>query len=94
MNESNDGRTDDSKTPRRQTRVDVDGGVEDDAVRLTAYFLWQQEGRPRFGPRKFWDRAVHMHRRAHNQGQQLEAGVTALNRDKAAAAVEGGRKQG
>jgi hypothetical protein len=63
-------------------------------VRLTAYFLWQQEGRPTSDPRKFWDRAVDMHRHARDQGQQLEAGVTALDRDKAAAALAGGQKPG
>jgi hypothetical protein len=73
---------------------DRDSGLDDEEVRLTAYFLWQQEGRPTSDPRKFWGRAVEMHQHAHDQGQQLEAGVSALNRDKAAAALAGGQKPG
>jgi hypothetical protein len=82
-------------SPRAGPRApDRDDGLDDKEVRLTAYFLWQQEGRPTSDPRKFWDRAVDMHRHARDQGQQLEAGVTALNRDKVAAALAGGQRPG
>lgn len=49
--------------------------IDEDEVRLTAYFLWEQEGRPELDPSHFWQKALEIHRRAHANGLELEAGV-------------------
>jgi hypothetical protein len=50
-------------------------GLNEDDVRLTAYFLWEQEGRPDTNPDDYWERALAIHRRAHANGLELEAGL-------------------
>ena len=50
-------------------------GLNEDDVRLTAYFLWEQDGRPNTSPADFWERALTLHRRAYSNGLELEAGL-------------------
>jgi hypothetical protein len=56
----------------------ADFSVDEEAVRLTAYYLWEQEGRPESDPREFWRRAVDLHRQAQARGTQIEAGLEAI----------------
>jgi hypothetical protein len=58
--------------------------VED--IRLTAYFLWEQDGKPEGREQEYWLRALKRHQR------QDEADVDlAQNPDTAAAEAEGQR---
>jgi hypothetical protein len=57
----------------------IERDLDEEAVRLTAYFLWEQEGRPDLNPEHFWSRAVELHSRAKACDLELEAGVEALN---------------
>lgn len=50
-------------------------GLDEEDIRLTAYFLWEQAGRPDMNPSDFWLRALELHRRAHANGLELEAGL-------------------
>jgi hypothetical protein len=54
--------------------------IDEETVRLTAYFLWEQEGRPDSDPQDFWQRALELHRRAKAYGTELEAGYEALRK--------------
>lgn len=45
-----------------------------EAVRDTAYFLWEQEGRPEGRAQEFWRRAMEQHRRARAYRIWLEEG--------------------
>lgn len=45
------------------TEVIDDGGSDAEVIRLTAYFLWEQEGRPEGRNHEFWRRACEMHAR-------------------------------
>jgi hypothetical protein len=54
---------------------DRDSSLDQDAVRLTAHFLWQQEGRPDTDRKEFWDRAVALHRHAHQNGTEIQSGT-------------------
>ena len=49
--------------------------IDEEDVRLTAYFLWEQEGHPEGRAKEFWYRAWAMHRRAHVNGTELQAGL-------------------
>jgi hypothetical protein len=60
--------------------------IDEAAVRVTAYFLWQQEGQPDADPDKFWKRALAIHA---GQGEAAPLAV-----DEAAAAVADQRKPG
>jgi hypothetical protein len=53
----------------------ADDEINVEAVRLTAYFLWEQEGRPDGRASHFWYRAWGIHRRAHRNGRLIEAGL-------------------
>ena len=53
--------------------------LDEEAVRLTAYFMWEQDGRPNSNPQDYWERALEMHRRANAYGQELEEGYEAHN---------------
>lgn len=45
--------------------------LDEEAVRRTAYFLWEQDGRP-FGREAFyWERAREMHRRQRDYDHML-----------------------
>jgi hypothetical protein len=61
-------------------KPDGDSSQDEEAVRLTAYFLWQQEGRPDSDPREFWKRAAGLHQRAQHNGTQIEAGLSGMKR--------------
>lgn len=63
-------------------------GINDDDVRLTAYFLWEQEGRPHSDPSDFWHKALEIHRRAHANNLELEEGLAAQQRERANAEVQ------
>lgn len=49
--------------------------IDEEAVRLTAYFLWEQDGRPDKNPADFWLRALELHRRSDALGRELENGL-------------------
>lgn len=49
--------------------------INEEDVRQTAYFLWEQAGHPDSDPADFWARALEQHQRAHMYGQELEAGL-------------------
>lgn len=49
--------------------------INEEDVRLTAYFLWEQAGRPHSDPADFWTQALEQHQRAHMYGLELEAGL-------------------
>jgi hypothetical protein len=49
--------------------------LNEEEVRLTAYFLWEQEGRPNTSPDDFWERSLALHGRAHLNRLELEAGL-------------------
>lgn len=51
--------------------------IDEEAVRLTAYFLWEQDGRPDSDPADFWERALAMHARSHQASEDLTAEPTA-----------------
>lgn len=38
-------------------------GDDEEAIRLTAYFLWEQDGRPEGGQETYWLRAREQHAR-------------------------------
>lgn len=40
----------------------TDAAAFDEAVRLTAYFLWEQDGRPEGRAEHYWHRAREKHR--------------------------------
>lgn len=50
--------------------------IDEEDVRLTAYFLWEQAGSPEGRAQEFWYRAWSMHRRARKTSTELEAGVS------------------
>jgi hypothetical protein len=50
--------------------------INEEEVRLTAYFLWEQEGYPEGKAQEYWQRAWSMHRRAHKNGSELQASLT------------------
>jgi hypothetical protein len=57
--------------PRPTVRLMGDG-LDEEAVRLTAYFLWEQEGYPEGKAQDFWYRAYEQHRLAKWCQQELE----------------------
>jgi hypothetical protein len=65
-------------TVEKRTEPNDVGVLNDEEVRLTAYFLWEQEGRPERRALDFWSRAVALHEKAHSNGTQIEAGVSAV----------------
>lgn len=46
----------------------------EEAIRLTAYFLWEQDGRPHGRDEDYWARAREMHARQRAYDALLEAG--------------------
>lgn len=46
--------------------------IDEEAVRLTAYFLWEQDGRPFGRESDYWARAREMHRRQRDYDRMLE----------------------
>jgi hypothetical protein len=54
-----------------------DDSIDLEAIRLTAYFLWEQQGRPEGRAADLWHQACGMHRRAQKNGRQLDAGLNA-----------------
>ncbi len=48
-----------------------------EAVRDTAYFLWEQEGRPEGRAEEFWQRALEQFRRGRDYGAWFEEGQRA-----------------
>ena len=48
--------------------------IDEESVRLTAYFMWEQEGRPNTNPSDYWLRALEVYRRSRAYGQELEDG--------------------
>lgn len=54
----------------RRLDVSDDGGF-DEAVRKTAYFLWEQDGRPHGRHDEYYLRALEMHRRQRDYDQWL-----------------------
>lgn len=45
-----------------------------EAVRRTAYFLWEQDGRPDGRHEHYWQQAFEQHRRQRDYDRWLEAG--------------------
>ncbi len=58
-------------------------GIDEEDVRLTAYFLWEQEGRPNTDPSDFWHKALEIHRRAHASTLELEESLAQQQRERA-----------
>jgi len=50
------------------------GGIDLEEVRKTAYFLWEQEGRPEGRAQDFWQRALVQHIRHREYQGWLEEG--------------------
>jgi DNA-binding response OmpR family regulator len=54
-------------------RTVIDHPLTDDhAVRLTAYFLWEHDGRPDGGAEHYWARAVAFHERSREADDLLQ----------------------
>ncbi|AKR56751.1 hypothetical protein GCM10011321_43360 [Youhaiella tibetensis] len=45
------------------------------AVRDTAYFLWEQDGRPAGREKEYWFRAMEQHLRARQNEKELRDGM-------------------
>ena len=61
-------------TPPQDTRFDGEDDTFREAVRKTAYFLWEQDGRPHGRHDEYYLRALAQHRRAREYDQWLEDG--------------------
>lgn len=48
--------------------------IDETEVRLTAYFLWEQDGRPEGKAQEYWYRAWAQHRRRRACDAELDAG--------------------
>jgi hypothetical protein len=46
--------------------------IDEEEVRLTAYFLWEQDGRPEGRAQEYWYRARAQHRRMRASDEELE----------------------
>lgn len=64
---------DDLPPPRNATIRDEDDAFRE-AVRKTAYFLWEQDGRPHGRHDEYYLRALAQHRREREYDQWLEDG--------------------
>ncbi len=60
--------------PPQHTRFDGEDDAFREAVRKTAYFLWEQDGRPHGRHDEYYLRALTQHRRAREYDQWLEDG--------------------
>jgi hypothetical protein len=49
--------------------------IDEEAVRLTAYFLWEQDGRPEGGAERYWFRALKRHMQQEIYDAWLEEDV-------------------
>lgn len=54
---------------------------DEEAIRLTAYFLWEQDGRPEGRHDSYWLRAREMHARQRTFDGLLKDGPDEGNRD-------------
>lgn len=52
-----------------------DKTIDDEAVRRTAYFMWEQDGRPHGGAERYWFRALEKHRNEKTYDSWLDEGV-------------------
>ncbi len=52
-----------------------DEGIDEEAVRRTAYFMWEQDGRPEGGAEEYWFRALEKHRNQRTYDRWLGEGV-------------------
>lgn len=59
-----------------------DDASDEDAVRRTAYFLWEQDGRPEGGANEYWFRALEKHRQQKKYDRWLGEGVRDESGDK------------
>jgi hypothetical protein len=50
----------------------IDWLAFEEAVRLTAYFLWEQDGRPHGRDQEYWRRALEKHRNEHRYNRWLD----------------------
>jgi hypothetical protein len=48
-----------------------DEDIDDEAVRRTAFFLWEQDGRPMGQELYYWNKALEQHRRQLANDRQL-----------------------
>jgi hypothetical protein len=53
-------------------KSDLDDPAFREAVRLTAYFLWEQDGRPDGRHEEYWLRALHKHRTERRYDRWLD----------------------
>lgn len=49
--------------------------IDEEAVRRTAYFMWEQAGRPDGGAQEYWFRALEKHRNQKTYDRWLGEGV-------------------
>jgi hypothetical protein len=57
---------------RMNDRKPVDWTELEQAVRLTAYFLWEQDGRPEGRAEEYWRRALERHRNERTYDSWLD----------------------
>jgi hypothetical protein len=68
-------------------RSDNGHSIDEQEVRLTAYFLWEQDGYPEGRAQEYWYRAWAQHRRMAGYDEDLREPID----HKGAAAAPGGR---
>jgi hypothetical protein len=57
---------------RMNERKPIDWTEFEESVRLTAYFLWEQDGRPDGRAEEYWRRALERHRNEHTYDRWLD----------------------
>lgn len=76
-----------------QAEVNVNGGRSGDlneAIRLTAYFLWEQDGRPEGKAQHYWELAKEKHRRERAFDTWLREGNPAEEAEEHPEKAQGG----
>src|SRR5262245_22178361 len=66
------------RSKARRKTMSPDDANEDD-IRLRAYFLWENEGRPDRDATDFWHRAAETHRRDNPQAEETTEGADAAD---------------
>ena len=59
----------------------ADDAVFEQAVRETAYFLWEQDGRPEGRAEEYWRRALERHRNQRHYDRWLDEPVHDVDKD-------------
>lgn len=49
--------------------------IREQHVRVTAYLLWEQDGRPDSDPVAYWEKALEIHRLAGDSREEVECGI-------------------